>query len=835
MAKKMSRNLISLMVILIAFSFAVAGEIHPGLKNAIDNGDYKMAKNLVEKVGVEDLYCPASLNVDDAEEIYATRDTLQIGRCFRCKNSTCWERYFIYEFCAAEHFVDSSFFDRYVEKHCTSITPVSKKICADWIKNGDRNKVYDSFYKWFEEGKGVCQNVESMDFCKWLVGNTKDEYRMKFFRQLENKKLLKYKIDVEFDTTVVEVIPKKECLAIVRDFELMQTTAVYAKTSGQWNFLFGSCYLNGTKKAQKKCLDKLQIVVKNDKSKCQKGTATREVEKRLKRKDFVIPLKEEMKSVWYEMRESKWYQMTDEWWDDYNLLSKYLGKETYRDGVESIKSSYSSDGNLDITHLVRNCKIDPSIDKKVQKEFGFELFSCKDILEKYPAYLGRKCDTENSSSIMKALSTLYGKDSSVILVCDKKEGVYRLPDSTELTIGRTCENPTKSWIDSTRKFVCDKKLGKFRNADNLEKESGLICEDPVESWIDSTNMYVCDKKLGHLRKASEVEQQLGLCENPTKTWIQRFKDKRDRYGRQKVFVCDATIGGFREGDEFEQISGKLCKDPKESWIDPSHKVVCDKKTGKFRYANNIENMVGLCENPTKSWIDSTRTIVCDKKIGNFRDAYEPEKGLGLCDAGNQKKEYQSLYTCLGDFWHFTKEVNAKDLKFEKGKFVKGKVNPKYFYFKDFRDNKIYRAVKIGNQTWMAENMGYETNSSKCSEYCSTDGRLYTWDDAKNVCPNGWHLPDTTEWKNLFKSVNNSLFALQAKDFRVWPNATDTHDFSLLPAGFILEDNGKNRNGDARFWLNDRYKKRYVVFGARSGDFGDYAEWGDRYSVRCVKD
>ena len=182
-----------------------------------------------------------------------------------------------------------------------------------------------------------------------------------------------------------------------------------------------------------------------------------------------------------------------------------------------------------------------------QKEFGFELFSCKEILEKYPAYLGSRCDTENATSVMKATSTLYGKDSSVILVCDRKEGVYRLPDSTELTIGQTCENPTKSWIDSTRKFVCDKKLGKFRNADNLEKESGLICEDPVESWIDSTNMYVCDKKLGHLRKASEVEQQLGLCENPTKTWIQRFKDKRDRYGRQKVFVCDATIGGFREG------------------------------------------------------------------------------------------------------------------------------------------------------------------------------------------------------------------------------------------------------------------------------------------------
>ena len=171
MAKKMNRCLISLSVILMALSFAVAEEIHSGLKNAIDKGDYKMAKNLVEKVGVEDIYCPASLNVDDAEKIYAARDTFQIGRCFSG--------------CLKKHLIDSSFFDRYMEKHCTSSAFVSKRICEKWFEYGDSKEIYDSFYKWFEEGKGVCQNVETMDFCNWLVRNTKDEYRMKFFRQLE--------------------------------------------------------------------------------------------------------------------------------------------------------------------------------------------------------------------------------------------------------------------------------------------------------------------------------------------------------------------------------------------------------------------------------------------------------------------------------------------------------------------------------------------------------------------------------------------------------------------------------------------------------------------------
>ena len=69
MAKIMNVGLTSLSIIFLTLSFAVAGELHPGLKNAIDNGDYKTAKNLVEKVGVTDVYCPGSLSVKDAEKV----------------------------------------------------------------------------------------------------------------------------------------------------------------------------------------------------------------------------------------------------------------------------------------------------------------------------------------------------------------------------------------------------------------------------------------------------------------------------------------------------------------------------------------------------------------------------------------------------------------------------------------------------------------------------------------------------------------------------------------------------------------------------------------------
>jgi len=168
-------------------------------------------------------------------------------------------------------------------------------------------------------------------------------------------------------------------------------------------------------------------------------------------------------------------------------------------------------------------------------------------------------------------------------------------------------------------------------------------------------------------------------------------------------------------------------------------------------------------------------------------------------------------------------------------------------FKDSRDNKTYRIVKIGNQIWMAENLNYNASGSKCYDNresnCQKYGRLYNWETAKSACPGGWHLPSKAEWEALTASVGGESTAgkfLKAKSgWNYNGNGEDKFGFSALPggAGFftgfkLVSDFGywwtaSGYNSDKPYYQSMNYEIKGVNWA--------FTAKGDLYSVRCLQD
>lgn len=824
MAKIMNRCLISLSVVLTTLSFAVASDFHPGLKIAIDKGDYKMAKNLVEKEGVTDIYCPGTLSVKNAEKVYGSilkKNPLAI---------------------VDGNYVSYDFSIKYAEEKCNSPQFDDAKICYQWVMNQKRikNDLWERMFdKWYKDGKGLCLNAVTMDNCAWLVySKSNDKDKMEIMRQVEKKKLIKFEGLVEKDTIIKEPIPQNECLLNLKDFEQMQKMYIGAKQNafGTFEFPFGYCSFNGTRQAIDACVKKLHETVKDAEKKCKKGKMTRDVKKKVKRKELVSPLNFEMLWMRERLLAAKWYEMDDEWWEYYNFIQKYTDNSSEKEVVdELLKTALEKKGDLNISYLVRVCKIYPDIDKKVQKRSGIEFFSCSQIKRDYPVITENLC-RESENDWIKVLPLTLNRTDSIAIVCDKKIQKIRQGDYYETVTGRLCDETMKSWLDTTHSVVCDRKIGKFRNANDLESKMGKLCEDPQESWIDTAMNIVCDKKTGEYRLTDDFERYAKrLCETPKETWIDPAYPH---------VVCDKNLGRFRASSDFESATGKLCIEPKESWISDSHRIVCDKKIGEFRTANHFEEKAGkLCEDPQESWIDETKEVVCDDKLGTFREANKIEHEAGLCAKEIYGKEYQS-FTCVDDVWQTTKFANTDGVVFENGKIVSGKVNNRYKYFKDFRNEQIYRVVKIGNQIWMAENLNFSYNSCGKSER-DLEGVQYQYNAvAKNICPQGWHIPDTTEWNKLFSSVGGAKVAgKKLKSSYGWAvddNGSDDYGFSVLPTGFrrFCGDEVRNRWSFASF-LSYPYDGNgfYVNFDESSGaELGQFSGPRERnvVSVRCVR-
>ena len=194
-------------------------------------------------------------------------------------------------------------------------------------------------------------------------------------------------------------------------------------------------------------------------------------------------------------------------------------------------------------------------------------------------------------------------------------------------------------------------------------------------------------------------------------------------------------------------------------------------------------------------------------------------------------------------------------------------------FVDARDGEVYKAVKIGDQTWMAENLRYKIEGkSWCLKdlpfYC-VYGSMYDWNTllqssspsslnpsgVQGVCPADWHIPSRAEWdqlgqnvadiigKGTFSEARWSEVGRHLKSIDAWSGVgggIDSFGFKAMPFGYRLEKSPIEiyHEGEAIFWTaSEKNSTEGYGFGF-DGGFAhmtrDYMPKEAGVFLRCVK-
>lgn len=202
----------------------------------------------------------------------------------------------------------------------------------------------------------------------------------------------------------------------------------------------------------------------------------------------------------------------------------------------------------------------------------------------------------------------------------------------------------------------------------------------------------------------------------------------------------------------------------------------------------------------------------------------------------------------------------------------GGFHPAYDTVRDSRTGQTYRKIRIGGQTWMAENLNFPTDSSSTNgsalDSAGKYGRYYQWSAAmgldpayntakanvifphRGLCPTGWHVPSRVEYDSLranateseIKSIDGWTFD---PDYPENGYGSNVSGFNLLPAGITRTPPGFfSRVGTwAVFWTASEFNgtdTETAVFESWTNGTGDGPQDDKnaktyRYPIRCLAD
>jgi len=189
---------------------------------------------------------------------------------------------------------------------------------------------------------------------------------------------------------------------------------------------------------------------------------------------------------------------------------------------------------------------------------------------------------------------------------------------------------------------------------------------------------------------------------------------------------------------------------------------------------------------------------------------------------------------------------------------------------------VYHTVIIGSQCWMKENLNLgkwldqsqnqtQVKNETVEKYCYGNdfvncdlwGGLYMWSEmmhyettagAQGICPAGWHVPDSKDWKQLIRFLGGNELAggkLKSTGNRDWwvPNvgASNSSQFTAFPGGYFdyVTQIWVDVHNGGYFWSSETISNTTSValqLIRKGGEAELYEENNpSALSVRCIRD
>ena len=189
-----------------------------------------------------------------------------------------------------------------------------------------------------------------------------------------------------------------------------------------------------------------------------------------------------------------------------------------------------------------------------------------------------------------------------------------------------------------------------------------------------------------------------------------------------------------------------------------------------------------------------------------------------------------------------------------------------------------QTVAIGKQVWMTKNLDVSTfrngdpipfaanaeewakaNKNKKPAWCfyenssshgTTYGKLYNWyavTDARELAPDGWHIPTADEWEILWKQLGGKDLAgkkMKAKEgWDAGKSNSNISGFNALASGVCDESGTFGEKGKMTGWWTNpgsepTWKEGQEIFIWVSYDMDacetDMVPYGTGLAIRCIK-